>query len=739
MKQHEVFGSAQWVCAGAYTGSSMKELDQNGVPYFPILRSAFKAYGVKKATLRVIGLGFFHCYINGREVTEDRFLPLSTDFEARNNYPVDEKLTGHRVYVPEFDVTELIDEGSNVLTLHFGGGWYTFDGENSRYGDAKAIFRLMLETEEGIKEIVSSCADKIGDSYVKTYYFTRFEDQDYTAFDDACLCREFDDSAWPNAQLAQPLDTEYLFCDCPADREMELLDVVCIGETETGKVYDTGRNCASIPILKLTGPKGSTVKVTYTEERTADGHLQLGWAWDTQRSSFVSDGTNRIVKPMFTWFAYRYIMVEGDAELLGARVVHTNADVTATFDCDNTTLNWLFEAFLNTQLSNMHGGIPSDCPHLERRGYTGDGQLVCHAGMSLIDSKSFYHKWIGDISDCQDLYSGHIQYTAPYLRSGGGPGGWGCAIVEVPYQYYKHYGDTEPLKRLYGQMLRYFDYLEAHTENGLVTSDKAGEWCLGDWCAPAVVALPAPFVNNYFYVKSLNRMVEIAVLVGRGVDIPMLQKRAAERKAALMAAYYNMWDGNFIGAFQGANAFAVDIGIGDDRTYKNLVKYYEKLGRFDTGIFGTEVVSRVLFEHGDAELAVKLLTADHLTSFEGMRRAGSTTIWEYWPEESGDRSHNHPMFGAVTAHLFDYLLGIWQEEGEAGYERIVIRPQFVSQLNRVSGSRTLPCGKVCVSYVKTDNNVELCITVPEGIDAAFEFGGRKEVLIAGENRFDLAL
>ena len=739
MKQHEVFGSAQWVCAGTYANSDTKELDPAGMPHFPILRSSFRASGVKNATLRVIGLGFFHCYINGREVTEDRFLPLTTDYEPRNNYPVDEKLTGHRVYVPEFDVTDWLDEGDNVLALHFGGGWYTFNGENSRYGDAKAIFRLVIESENGTEEIVSSCADKIGDSYIKTYYFTRFENQDYTAFDDASLGREFDDSAWPNAQLAKPLDTEYLFCDCPADREMELLDVVCIAETETGKVYDTGRNCASIPILKLTGPKGSVVKVTYTEERTADGYLQLGWDWDTQRSSFVSDGTGRVVKPMFTWFAYRYIQVEGDAELLGARVIHTNADVTATFDCDNTTLNWLFEAFLNTQLSNMHGGIPSDCPHLERRGYTGDGQLVCHAGMSLFDSKAFYHKWIGDISDCQDVYSGHIQYTAPYLRSGGGPGGWGCAIVEVPYQYYKHYGDTEPLKRLYGQMLRYFDYLETHSENGLVTSDKAGEWCLGDWCAPAVVALPAPFVNNYFYVKSINRMVEIARLVGREVDIPMLEKRATDRKAALMAAYYNMWDGNFIGAFQGANAFAVDIGIGDERTYQNLVKYYEKLGRFDTGIFGTEVVSRVLFEHGDGELAVKLLTADHLTSFEGMRQAGSTTIWEYWPEESGDRSHNHPMFGAVTAHLFDYLLGIWQEEGNAGYNKIVIRPQFVPQLNRVSGSRTLPCGRVSVSYVKTDNAVELFITVPEGVETTFEFGGNRAALSAGEHRFALAL
>ena len=27
-------------------------------------------------------------------------------------------------------------------------------------------------------------------------------------------------------------------------------------------------------------------------------------------------------------------------------------------------------------LCNMHTGHPSDCPHLERRGYTGDGQLT---------------------------------------------------------------------------------------------------------------------------------------------------------------------------------------------------------------------------------------------------------------------------------------------------------------------------------------------------------------------------
>ena len=731
MDQRSMFGQAQWVCAGNYASIDLDKPDVNGVPYFPVLRSSFQANRVNKATLRVVGLGYYHCYINGKEISDDRFLPLSTDYEPRKNYPVDEKLTGHRLYVPEYDVTELVKEGENVLALHFGGGWYTFVRENCHYGDAKAIFRLILETDEGIKEIVSSCADKIGDSYVKTYNFTQFENQDYTGFDDASLGLDFDDSAWPNAVEAKPLETEYLFSDCPADREFELLPVTCISATENGRIYDIGKNCANLPVIKLTGQKGSVVKVTMAELLMPDGSL----CWGHQSASFVSDGTGRVVQPMFTWFAYRFIQVEGEAELLGARVVHTNTDVTATFSCDNVTLNWLFDAFINTQLSNMHGGIPSDCPHLERRGYTGDGQLVCHAGMTVLDSQAFYRKWIEDISDCQDVYTGHVQYTAPYLKSGGGPGGWGCAIVEVPYQYYLHYGDIEPMKRLYGQMLRYFDYLEAHSENDLVTSDKPGEWCLGDWCAPEVVALPAAFVNNYFYIKSLLRTVEIAKLIGREVDIPMLQRRIEKRKAAIMAAYYNTWDHNFFGSFQGANAFALDIGLGNERTYENLVKYYEKLGRFDTGIFGTEIVSRVLFERGNGELAVKLLTSEDLIPFEGMRRSGGTTIWEYWPQKDAWRSYNHPMFGAVVAHLFDYLLGIGQEAGTVGYEKVVIRPQLTEKLNRVSGSRTVPGGKISVSYEKIGDSVEWVIIIPENMEVIFVFNGEERHLASGENRF----
>ena len=196
------------------------------------------------------------------------------------------------------------------------------------------------------------------------------------------------------------------------------------------------------------------------------------------------------------------------------QAAYTRAARTSDFHCDNDVLNWLHDAYLNTQYTNMHAGIPSDCPHIERRGYTGDGQLACRPAMKMLDTEAFYRKWMQDIADCQDLHTGHVQNTAPYTHSGGGPGGFGCAIVEIPWQFYLHFGDREVLARYYPNMHRYFDYLELHSEHELVTSDKAGEWCLGDWCCHTSVVMPAPFVNTYFYIKSLARMIEIAKLIG---------------------------------------------------------------------------------------------------------------------------------------------------------------------------------------------------------------------------------
>lgn len=721
--QEEIFGSAVWV--GNEAGS------------FSLLRASFRlSEKPDSAVLHVLGLGCFHCYINGREITGNAFQVLSTDYEPRPDYPTGERLAGHRVYVPRWDVAEYLREGENVLALHYGGGWYTF--EDAKFGAAKAIFRLNVKS--GGREIhfdSSPETARVRAGFVSGYYFPQYEHQDYLNWDDAWTSPGYDDSAWVPASPALPLRTRYAFSDCPADRITETLPVRVLRRDGDTVLYDCGRNTAGFPQLRLRAARGEKISLTFTEALLPDGTPDPKHSYH-QAFTVISDGRERTVSPAFTWFGFRYFTLTGAAEAAGVSVVHSDIAVTSSFESGHPALDWLYRAYLDTQLANMHMGIPSDCPHIERRGYTGDGELTCHAAMTLTDARAFYRKWIGDIGDCQDTLTGHVQYTAPYTRCGGGPGAWGCAIAEVPYQYYRHYGDIGPADELYPQMLRYFDYLDAHSQNGLVVSDKKGEWCLGDWCAPGRVILPAPFVNNYYYVKTLNRVIEIARRTGREKDIPMLEARREERKRAMTAAYFNTWDGTFLGCTQGANAFAVDIGIGDERTYPALVSHYRELGHFDTGICGTEVVSRVLFEHGDGDVAAALLMSEDRLSFDAMRRAGATTLWEYWPGEYS-RSLDHPMFGAVAAHLSDYLLGIRQEEGKAGFTDIVIAPCFIGALPELRGSRGLPAGQVTVSYHREGNAVRARIGLPEGVNAVFRYKETVLPLRTGDNAFTVKL
>ncbi len=736
MNQNEVFQSALWVGP-----------DKPHKHYFGILRGKFYVKEVRTATLRVLGLGYFHCYINGKRVSDEYFLPLNTDYEVREQYPDAEILSGHRIYVPEYDVSDMLSDGENVIAIHFGGGWYAGAGSwwdpsefGGPFGLPKAIWRVFGEDSEGAFDFGSSEADKICDSYVTDYYVTTHEVQDLRLMTKNALAHDFDDTQWANAVPASAVETEYLFSDCPADKVCERLTPIQIGKFDDRVVYDCGKNITGYPVLLTKAGLGEQVTVLFSEERTAYNDIDMNYQHN-QRFIVTCDGEEHELRPFFLWFGFRYFSVQGDAEVVCVENIHADVAVTAHFESDKETLNWINEAFVNTQLSNMHGGIPSDCPHLERRGYTGDGQLVCHAAMTVLDAKAFYRKWIGDILDCQDQKSGHIQYTAPYLLAGGGPGGWGCAIVEVPYQYYLHYGDVSMIAECYPAMLRYFDFLEAHSEGNLVTSTQKGLWCLGDWCSPEDVALPAPFVNNYFYIKSLITCVRIAKLIGKEADIPMLQERIAARKKAMQDAYFNTWDGNFFGGIQGANAFAVDVGIGDDRTYKKLVSYYQKLGCFDTGIFGTDIVTRVLFEHGDGQLATDLLLSTRVHSFAEIKRRGGTTFWEYWPDSTEERSHNHPMFGAVTAYLYDYLLGIRQEEGVAGYSSLIISPVIINCINHLSGYRTVPGGTVSVSYRKSnDYHIEFCIGIPAKQKAEFVTPTNRIPLHEGENvlRFPLS-
>ena len=716
MTQNEIFGNAKWICA---------DVDGNDAI---VIRKNFD-YSGTKATLRLIGLGTFEAYINGKRVENDLFLPMNTEYE-KTEYPWGEQLFGYRIYVTEYDVSGYLKKGENTLALHVGTGWYNgmWFGIQKIYGGRKAIFSLSVDGEEN--KIISDGSERWTPSFVTESDLHLGESHDYTNWDDACFECDFDDSNWRTVSLAKPVESNYLFTDCPPDRVMERVTPTVVAEGEGYKIYDAVKNTSGYPIIKLKEGYTGDVKITFSEA-LVNGDLDPEHIHD-QHFNIKADGKARTAYIRFTWLGFRYFKVEGECEVESVHYIYSDLKKASSFESDNEVLNWMHDTYVHTQLTNMHRGIPSDCPHIERLGYTGDGQVTCKSVMMTLSTKEFYAKWIEDISDCQDVLSGRVQYTAPYFYAGGGPGGYGGGIVIIPYEYYKAFGDDSVLRKLYPQMLRHFDFLDEHSEFGLVTSYKEGLWCLGDWVTPVQWTLPTPFVNTYFYVKTMQLLVEIARIIGKEEDIPALEERIALRKKAINTVYFNSFfaDDTYCANTQGAGAFALNIGLGTDNTKQKFISYYEKNPVFDTGIFGTELVTRKLFEYGRGDIALKMLTHNDTHGFGRWREEGYTTFREYWGNDYC-RSYNHPMFGGFIACLYEFILGIQQEKDSAGYEKIVISPAVIEGLNSARGHLSTPRGEVSVEYIRKDGKTTYTVVIPDGASARIAIDGVEEQTVGG--------
>lgn len=720
----ELFGSAEWVtCESGCTS--------------PVIKGSFFIEKPERAEITVCGLGFFRLWINGREVSEDKFVPVNSQYCKRDltafEYPITDELS-YRTYAVRYDISKFLVGGENDIRAVLGCGWFAQKKRNAegytKYGGIKLCYKIDAEDRDGkLYTFVSDEKLLWRQSRIteNNIYFGEAHDMDLS---DELTARD----CFKKVIKAPAHETEFFIQDCPADRVTRTIEPKKLADLGAVSVYDMGENISGYPVVAAT-EDGAYITVRCSEEINADGTLNFDSCdpGQIQCDEYRNAKKGEECMPWFTWHGFRYFELTNNAKPVRCEVVHSDCAVTSEFESDSEMLNWLYDAYIRTQLSNMHSGVPSDCPHIERLGYTGDGQLCCEAAMMLLDSQKFYQKWLEDISDCQSTDNGHVQHTAPFMGGGGGPAGWGGAIAVVPYEMYKIYGDRETFRRYLPKILRYFDYLDSRSSGGLVCREEQGGWCLGDWCTPEPIAICEPFVNTALCVKQMLMTKEAAEAIGENETAQMLGRRIEEKRQAILNAYYSPQTGSFIGDVQGANSFATDIGLGGERTYENTRKKYSAADSFDTGIFGTDILTRVLFERGDANTAFRLLISEGKGSFYNMKKQGATTIWENW---DGERSHSHPMFGAATRYLFSFILGITQEKTSAGYEHILIAPQIPDGLNYASGHITTVRGKISVTFKRTESEADFYVTVPQR--ARFTYGSDCEFeLRDGENHIHI--
>ena len=78
---------------------------------------------------------------------------------------------------------------------------------------------------------------------------------------------------------------------------------------------------------------------------------------------------------------------------------------------------------------NFADGVPTDCPHREKNGWTGDASIASELAQYLYENTAGYEKWLRDVMDAQ-LPNGNLPGIVPTSGWGyhwGNGAGWDSA------------------------------------------------------------------------------------------------------------------------------------------------------------------------------------------------------------------------------------------------------------------------------------------------------------------------
>jgi alpha-L-rhamnosidase len=687
----------------------------------PLFRKKFTVSGkIKKARVYISGLGYYELYLNSQKVGDHVLSPNQTNFDRRQLEKWSDARIGNMkttVLYETHDITSALKEGENVAGVILGNGWYLQADrpENPQYlfDSPRMLAQIKIDYEDGRTEwILSDDSWKTAVSPILYNGLHSGEIYDARLEQNGWDKPGFDDSAWVNAELVRPPTGVLKAQASPPDRVTKTIKPVSVSQPEKGIYrYDLGQMISGWARIKISGEKGTKIKLVFTEE--------FGPTYG-QTDTYILKGEGvETWEPRFTWHAFRYVDVFGSPqeltlENLEGQVVNTDVSQAGIFECSNELFNRILENYRWTQLGNLHGGVPSDCPHRERRGYTGDGQISARSAIYSFNMAPFYTKWVGDISDAQNQQNGYVPNTTPYDDGGGGTP-WGAAYVIIPWYMYQYYGDVSILKNHYTGMKHWIDFMENSLDNRGILVNQG----LGEWVPPDIVEVHPDYVNTCYYFWCCKLMTNVAELLNQPEDKNRFATLAQKAAEDMYKVYFDNEKTVFSVGRQGANAYPLGFGFANENSKKalfgKLVENVESNNlHFDTGILGTPILLEVLTELGRVDLAYTLMNQRDYPSFGYMIEKGATTIWETF---QGDVSHSHPMFGSVTQWFYQHLGGIVPDPSQPGFKHTIIKPFPVSGLEFAKTCYPSIYGEIKTNWSFSGDDFNLEVSVPANTTA----------------------
>ena len=747
------FDDADWVSAQqtvSYGGSPWGHPQTPGVPF--LARTTFELpRSVVRARVYATALGIYELWLNGQRVGVDHLTPGFTDYRKR-------------VQVQTYDVTALLQEGTNALGGVVADGWFRgkvgFRGRGDWFGEGPKSLRAQLEVElsDGTRQVVATSEGSdwrvsegpwsLADLLDGEVYDARREQPGWATGD-------FDDQDWEEP-VRVPDDRQRLLVSSvtPAVQVVREIPAQSVEEVEPGVyVFDLGQNIAGWERLRVRGRAGARLTIRFAEVLNPDGTLYTANLRGARATDVyvLRGGGEEVYEPHFTTHGFRYVELSGDIEMLtdppsattvSGLVAHSAMDVTGAFETSSADIDRLQQNILWGQRGNFVS-VPTDCPQRdERLGWLGDAQMFVRTAAFNMDVASFFTKWMRDVRDGQTA-SGAFPEVAPNPAWQVGTPAWGDAGVIVPWQMYLSYGDLRILDENYDAMSRWIGYIRAANPDFLWVRSRGSNY--GDWEDDDAVDTNRDMLSTAFYAQSTWIVARVARLLGKTEDARRFEALYESIREAFIDAYVSQ-DGVVASDTQTAYALAFRFGLLPDdrraRAAEHLVDAVQRYGHLTVGFVGVPHILPALSMAEHDDVAYQLLNRDTFPSWLYEVKMGATTVWERWDAILPDgtvttdnpamNSLNHYAFGAVGEWMYETVAGIAPVVEAPGYKHFVIRPRPGGGLEHARGTLDTMYGRISSAWRLEDGRFALDLAVPVNTTAHVALPYAGEVRESGE-------